>query len=183
MLLLQTQNFLWNFPRGLIILSVTDSQSYLISHWLSYCFWTRMLALLKAKSPVIPQGDSGSPDLKEERKSRGLCPGLASQGHVQRVTWWDTPTQVLTLCLNLPWARAWANWWKWQVWATHRAFVGSGAGQTAGRGRLQCASVSCGSAQTSGKHSWCQCGPEGVKGGREWDEKKTLPPSTDPIPR
>lgn len=48
-----------------------------------------MLALLKAKCPGIPQGDSGSPDLKEGGKSRGLSPGFSgacTEGDIVRLT-------------------------------------------------------------------------------------------------
>lgn len=74
--------------------------------------------------------------------------------------------------------------------ATHRASVGSGAGKITGRGRPPYASASCGSAQTSAKHSWCRCGPGGVEravtgegagsGGREQGEK-TLPQPWNPL--
>lgn len=65
---------------------------------------------------------------------------------------------------------------------THRASAGSGAGRRAGRGRLRCASVSCGLVQTSGRHFWCQCGPGGVPttvkgvGSQRAEEKKNQRP-------
>lgn len=88
-------------------------------------------------------------------------------------------------CLKLPGPGA------RQLRATHRASAGSGAGQTAGRGRPPCASASCGSARTSGRHSWCRCGPGGVggavTGGGEAEGEntgeETLPLSTEPSPR
>lgn len=120
-----------------------------------------MLEFLRAKSPAPSPDDSGRPGPKEGRKSRGLHHGAwppkskctGRHGHTLQ------SREVPKSCLNLPQVKAQASGGKQQVQGTHKASAGSGAAQRAGRGRPPCTSASCGSARTSGKHSWCRCGP------------------------
>lgn len=97
------------------------------------------------------------PPSRKEEKSRGLSPlagppgGGGTEGDTVGLPNPGSSQHLISGCLG-------------PVGATHRASAGSGAGRTAGRGRPPCASASCGSAQTSGKHSWCRCGPGGAEG-------------------